>query len=119
MLTICGIKNCNTMKKAFNWLQEHDVPYEFRDFKKDPLSPQELDELVHFVGLDVLVNKRGMTWKRLGLADKDLSDDQIKEELLDHQTMIKRPVLIRDDDAVMVGFDEDAFSGFVSDGSDQ
>ena len=107
------------MKKAFNWLDEHEVPYEFRDFKKDPLATDELDELVHFVGLDVLVNKRGMTWKRLGLADKNLSDEELKKELLDHQTMIKRPVLIREDDAVLVGFDEDSFESFVSGGSDQ
>ncbi len=107
------------MKKAFNWLEEHEIPYEFRDFKKDPLTADELDELIHFVGLDVMVNKRGMTWKRLGLSDKNLSDDELKKELLDHQTMIKRPVLISDDDAVLVGFDEDSFSSFVSDGSDQ
>ena len=107
------------MKKAFNWLGEHEVRYDFRDFKKDPLTADELDELIHYVGLDVLVNKRGMTWKRLGLADRELSEDQLKKELLEHQTMIKRPVLIRDDDAVMVGFDEDAFGSFVEDGSDQ
>ncbi len=105
------------MKKAFTWLREHEVAYTFRDVKKEPLMPDELDELIRLVGLDPLVNRRGMTWKRLGLSDKDLTDDQLKEQLLEHQTMIKRPVLIRGGEAVLVGFDEDAYGSFVLNGT--
>lgn len=112
MLKVYGIKNCNKVRDTFKWLEENDVDYEFIDLKKDPLSEGKLDELVHKVGLDVLVNKRGMKWRTLGLKDKNLDEDQLFDQLLEHQTMIKRPVLELDD-AVLVGYDEDAFDSFV------
>jgi Spx/MgsR family transcriptional regulator len=88
------------------------VDYQFIDLKKDPLSEGKLDEFVHKVGLDVLINRRGTTWRNLGLKDKNLDEDQLFDQLLANQTMIKRPVLELDD-AVLVGFDEDAFDSFV------
>lgn len=88
------------------------MDYEFIDLKKDPLSEQKLDEFVHKVGLDVVLNKRGMKWRDLGLKDKDLDDDQLFDQLLEHQTMIKRPI-IEQGDAILVGYDEDAFDAFV------
>lgn len=112
MLRVYGIKNCNKVRDTFKWLKENEVEYEFIDLKKDPLSEGKLDEFVHKVGLDVLVNKRGMKWRSLGLKDKNLDEDQLFDQLLEHQTMIKRPVLELDD-AVLVGYDEDAFDSFV------
>lgn len=112
MLKVYGIKNCNKVRDTFKWLEENDVDYEFIDLKKDPLSEGKLDEFVYKVGLDVLVNKRGMKWRTLGLKDKNLDEDQLFDQLLEHQTMIKRPVLELDD-AVLVGYDEDAFDSFV------
>jgi Spx/MgsR family transcriptional regulator len=112
MLKIYGIKNCNKVRDTFKWLEENDVDYEFIDLKKDPLSEGKLDEFVHKVGLDVLINKRGTTYRNLGLKDKDLDEDQLFDQLLENQTMIKRPVL-EQDDAVLVGYDEDAFDSFV------
>lgn len=114
MLTICGIRNCNTMKKAFSWLDENKVDYQFRDFKKDPLSINELTSLIKRVGIETLVNKKGMTWKKLGLAGKNLTDQELIGQLLKHQTMIKRPVLIDADDHVLVGFDDESFSQFTA-----
>ncbi len=115
MFKVFGIKNCDTMKKTFKWLDEHKVDYEFVDLKKTPLSLDELSGISQLVGMDVLVNKRGMTWKKLGLKDKNLSDEELLQVLKDHQTMIKRPVIISEDNAILVGFDEDAISGFVLD----
>ncbi len=112
MLEVIGITNCNTIKKTKEWLSEKDVSYSFRDVKKDPLSPNELAELVMRAGLDTLVNRKGRKWKMLGLSDKELSDNDLFEVLLEHQTMIKRPVL-RKGEAVMVGFDEDALQNFI------
>ena len=112
MLKVYGIKNCNKVRDTFKWLKENDVDYEFIDLKKDPLSEGKLDEFVHKVGLDVLINKRGTTYRNLGLKDKDLDEDQLFDQLLENQTMIKRPVL-EQDDAVLVGYDEDAFDSFV------
>jgi Spx/MgsR family transcriptional regulator len=112
MLKVYGIKNCNKVRDTFKWLDENDVDYQFIDLKKDPLSEGKLDEFVHKVGLDVLINRRGTTWRYLGLKDKNLDEDQLFDQLLANQIMIKRPVLELDD-AVLVGFDEDAFDSFV------
>jgi Spx/MgsR family transcriptional regulator len=112
MLKVYGIKNCNKVRDTFKWLDENDVDYQFIDLKKDPLSEGKLDEFVHKVGLDVLINRRGTTWRNLGLKDKNLDEDQLFDQLLANQIMIKRPVLELDD-AVLVGFDEDAFDSFV------
>lgn len=112
MLKVYGIKNCNKVRDTFKWLDENDIEYTFIDLKKEPLSEDKLDEFVHKVGLDVILNRRGMKWRTLGLKDQNLSDDELFDKLLEHQTMIKRPVLEKDG-AVLVGFDEDAFESFV------
>lgn len=112
MLKVYGIKNCNKVRDTFKWLDENDIEYEFINLKKEPLSEGKLDEFVHKVGLDVLINKRGTTYRNLGLKDKDLSEDDLFDVLLENQTMIKRPVL-EQDDAVLVGYDEDAFDSFI------
>ena len=112
MLKVYGIKNCNKVRDTFKWLEENDIDYEFINLKKEPLSEGKLDEFVHKVGLDVLVNKRGTTYRNLGLKVKDIDEDELFDLLLENQTMIKRPVLELDD-AVLVGYDEDAFDSFV------
>lgn len=112
MLEVIGIKNCDTIRKTRTWLEENDIEYDFRDVKAKPLSPGELADFVKKVGLEAIVNKRGRTWKMLGLADKNLNDNDLFEVLLEKQTMIKRPVF-KYNEAVLVGFDEDAVKTFV------
>lgn len=112
MIQVYGIKNCDKVRKTFKWLKENEVEYKFYDLKKEPLTREELQEFVHRIGLDVLVNRRGMKWRQLGLKDKNLNDDELFDQLLEHQTMIKRPVLIKNE-AILVGYDEDAFEAFV------
>lgn len=113
MLHIAGINNCNKIRDTKKWMDEHDVEYTFIDVKKDPLTRSELKELEIKVGLDVLVNKRGRKWRDLGLAKKDLSDEQLFDQLLEHQTMIKRPVLLKEE-SVLVGYDEESFEAFIA-----
>jgi len=112
MIQVYGIKNCNKVRDTFRWLEDHEVEYEFVDLKKEPLTREELQEFVDMIGLDVMINRRGMKWRQLGLKDKNLSDEQLFEELLEHQVMIKRPVLVRGE-AMLVGYDEDSFEAFV------
>jgi len=114
MIQVYGIKNCDKIKATKKWLENSGIDYTFYDLKKEPLTREELREFVHRIGLDVLVNKRGTTWRNLKLKDKDLSDDEMFQILLDNQTMIKRPVLIKDE-AILVGYDEEAFESFVED----
>lgn len=114
MLHITGIKNCDTVRKALKWLDAREQAYEFRDVKTNPLSSEELSSLIQRAGLYTLVNKRGMTWRKLGLAKKDLNDQEMAETLLEHQTMIKRPVVEAEgSEALVVGFDEDALADFI------
>ena len=112
MLEVIGISNCNTIKKTRTWLEDRGVSYTFRDLKKTPLDPGELATLVARTGLETLVNRRGRTWKMLGLTDKTLTDSDLFESLLAHQSMIRRPVLF-DGEAILVGFDEDALMAFT------
>lgn len=112
MIQVYGIKNCNKIRDTLAWLKKNDVEHQFYDLKKEPLTREELEEFVHRIGLDVLVNRRGMKWRQLGLKDKNLSDEELFDQLLEHQTMIKRPVLIKGE-AILVGYDEEAFEAFI------
>jgi Spx/MgsR family transcriptional regulator len=113
MIQILGIKNCNTIRDTLRWLDEKGFEYRFVDLKKEPLSEYELAGLARKVGLETLANKRGMKWRTLGLAGRDLSEDELFDLLLEHQTMIKRPVVLRGE-AVMIGFDEEALESFLT-----
>jgi arsenate reductase (glutaredoxin) len=108
---IYGIKNCDTMKKAFKWLNEHEIEYTFINFKETPLSIIEIERFAYFVGLDTLVNRRGTTWKMLDLGNRDVSDEELIYLTFENQTLIKRPVLELDG-SIMVGFDADAYEAF-------
>lgn len=112
MLTIVGIKNCSTIKKTLTWLDENEQEYTFRDVKKEPLDESEIADLVKKVGLETLVNKRGMKWRTLELNKREVSDEELLELVFEHQTMIKRPVVLSGE-AAMVGFDEEALESFI------
>lgn len=108
---IYGIKNCDTMKKAFNWLNEHNIEYTFVNLKDTPLELIELERFAYFVGLDTLVNKRGTTWKKLNIEKDELEEHELLQLTLENQTMIKRPVL-ESDGSIIVGYDADAYEAF-------
>jgi len=114
MIQVYGIKNCNKIRDTLRWLKEREVEHIFFDLKKEPLTREELDEFIYRIGLDVLVNRRGTTWRNLGLNDRNLSDQELSDLLIENQSMIKRPVIVRDE-AMIVGYDEDAFEEFISD----
>lgn len=118
MLHVFGIKNCNKIRDTLAWLEDHEVEYTFNSVRKEPLTRDELREIADKVGLDVLVNRRGRKWRDLGLAGKDLDDDELFEILLENQVMIKRPLIV-DEDAVIVGYDETAFEAFTGAGGDE
>ncbi len=112
MIKVYGIKNCNKIRDTRKWLDERNVEYEFVDVKKNPIPAEYLADFTEKVGLDVLINRKGMKWRQLGLAKKDVSDKELFDELLEHQTMIKRPLIVKGE-AILVGYDEDAFETFI------
>ncbi|MCH8496066.1 MAG: arsenate reductase family protein [Balneolales bacterium] len=112
MLHVVGIKNCSTVKKTMKWLEEQDVEFTFQDVKKDPLTEEQILDLVKKLSIKTVLNKKGTKWRSLQLNDDDLSDQDLFELLVEHQTMIKRPVLIHGE-AVMVGFDPEGVEAFL------
>ena len=107
MLTIYGIKNCDTMKKAFLWLDGNNVAYQFHDYKKASLDENTLNHWLDTLGWQALVNQKGTTWRKLAL-DKNILDNQtIKPIILQNLSMVKRPLLILNDDQMVLGFDKE------------
>lgn len=93
MITIYGIKNCDTVKKALGYLADSGVPHQFHDFRKDGLERRILEGWVREAGIDILLNRRGTTWRKLPENQKnDLTEAGAIDLLLAQPAMIKRPV---------------------------
>ena len=105
-LTIYGIKNCDTVKKALKFLSSKSLPHEFIDFRENLISEDLYKKMEQGVGLEKLINKRSSTYRLLTDDEKQ----NIGYELVSkYPTLIKRPVLIQNGD-VMVGFSEKQYS---------
>jgi len=93
-VTIYGIKNCETMKKARSWLEGHDVGYTFHDYKVQGIERTRLEGWVREFGWEALLNRAGTTFRKLPDADKaGLTEKKAIALMLDQPSMIKRPVL--------------------------
>lgn len=109
-LTLYGIKNCDTVRKARNWLEEHDVAYIFHDYKLAGVTRQKLEDWVAQVGWEKLLNKAGTTFRKLPDADRaDLTEKKAVALMLAHPTLIKRPVLEMPQ-GLLVGFKPDVYA---------
>lgn len=94
MVTIYGIKNCDTMKRAFIWLDGHKIAYRFHDYKKDSIDRATLEGWVKKAGWEPLLNRAGTTFRKLPEADKqDLNEKKAIALMLAQPSMIRRPVL--------------------------
>ena len=94
MLTLYGISNCDTMKKARQWLTDRGIEYRFHDYKKDGLERPMLEGWVDELGWEALLNRRGMMWRKLDPARKaELDRDSAIEIMLETPSIIKRPLL--------------------------
>ncbi|MGF0537770.1 ArsC family reductase [Agrobacterium sp. ES01] len=113
-LTIYGIKNCDTMKKARQWLDDHGQAYVFHDYKSAGIDRPSLEIWAGKAGWEVLLNKAGTTFKKLPPEAKaDLDQDKAITLMLEQPSMIKRPVLVSDD-GLIVGFKPDTYDTFFS-----
>lgn len=113
MLTIYGIKNCNTMKKAFDFLNDKGVAYEFFDYKKSVLSKADFDKFVALFG-DKVINKQGTTYRKFDDDTKAvlMSDDTfaIYEIIKDNQSVLKRPMVMGEyqgKEVALIGFGDE------------
>jgi arsenate reductase (glutaredoxin) len=93
-ITIHGIKNCDTVKKAFAWLDAHAVAYDFHDYKKVPPSKAQLTHWCRAAGWETVLNRAGPTFRKLADGDKaDLNQAKAIALMLTNPSMIKRPIL--------------------------
>jgi arsenate reductase (glutaredoxin) len=94
MITLYGIKNCDTVKKARDWLAKNNIDYRFHDFRADGLDPTQVKNWIVELGLDTLVNKRSTTWKELDENTKaDFNEQNAVTVIVENPTLIKRPLL--------------------------
>ena len=95
MTTLYGIPNCDTVKRARAWLDDHGVAYAFHDFKKQGVPEAELDRWLKAPGWEALVNRKGTTWRKLDEATRDAVVDaaSARPVLLANPSLIKRPVV--------------------------
>ncbi|MGB0630043.1 MAG: arsenate reductase [Alphaproteobacteria bacterium] len=108
MITVYGIRNCDTCRKALKWLEAENIEHRFHDFRKDGLADTQVADWLEAVGPDVLLNKRGTTWRNLDdaqKADAEREPDKLAALLLEHPTLIKRPVS-ENGDRIYIGFTE-------------
>lgn len=111
LTTLYGIKNCDTVKKARKWLEQNGQDYTFHDVRADGLDADMVGRWCDALGWEKVLNKRSTTWKQLSDSDKDtINEASAKALLLEHPTLIKRPVLEQNNNALEVGFKADRYA---------
>lgn len=114
-MKLYGIPNCNTVKKARDWLTAHQIAYEFHDFKKQGISEQQLQSWLTQLPESKLINRAGLTWRGL--------DEHTKQSIIDNASaitlmmaktsVIKRPILEKDSKIIALGFSETEYSALL------
>lgn len=110
MVTLYGIQNCDTVRKARHWLDKNGVEYSFHDLRKDGLNTELVSTWSSTLGWKSLINKRGMTWRQLpDNENQDIDENKAINLMTSHPTLIKRPLL--DTGFIQhLGFDEHVYA---------
>jgi Spx/MgsR family transcriptional regulator len=114
-MIVYGIKNCNTVKTALDWLKKNKIDFEFHDYKSKGISEVKLKQWSKQVGWESLVNKRGTTWRQLDEATQSkVTNEAAAIGLMKEKTsVIKRPLIEEGDKVVALGFDEAVYKKLV------
>ncbi len=110
MYKVYGIPNCDTVKKALTWLKEHDIHFEFHNFKKEGISQEKLEAWLEKYPWETLVNKAGTTWKKLDESQKATDTVSAIQLMMEQTSVIKRPVLEKEE-IISVGFKPELYEG--------
>ena len=114
-ITIYGIKNCDTMKKARAWLDKQGVVYAFHDYKTAGIDRERLEKWAKKVGWETLLNRAGTTFKKLPDKEKDgVTEKKAIALMLDQPSMVKRPVLDLGGGKLLVGFKPELYDEAVA-----
>ncbi|ANQ17712.1 arsenate reductase [Vibrio natriegens] len=109
-ITMFGIPNCDTIKKAKKWLEAEDIAYEFHDYRKQGVDEALVTEFCDALGWEIVLNKRGTTFRQLTQEQKDsLNEENAIKLLVENPAMIKRPIL-KVNDQLHIGFKADQYT---------
>lgn len=111
MYTVYGIPNCNTVKKALDWLKANSISYEFHDYKKKGIDAAHLQSWSKQKGWEALINKKGTTWRQLDAnAQAAVTNEKAAITLMQDKTsVIKRPLIESNGKVLALGFEEKAY----------
>lgn len=109
MITLYGIKNCDTVKRARTWLKENGVEYTFYNYKKDGVDKKVLHQAIKEHGWEEIINRRGTTWKQLPDKVRDNMDEASAiTQAMENPSLIKRPLILKDG-STHLGFNPDTY----------
>jgi len=112
LVKVYGVPSCDQIKKTKSLLENNIILFTFVNIRKQPLEQIKLDRIISQLGIDIVLNRRGMLYRKLGLKDKNLSDADLATEVFNEQGMIKRP-LIEFKNKFLIGYDEQAILSFL------
>ena len=112
-LHVYGIRNCDTVRATLKWLETRNVPCTFHDFRKDALTADLLRDWTDSTHGPYLVNRRSATWRTLGEAGRRAVEADPVPVLLEHPTLIKRPVITDGEEILDVGFDPENLEDYI------
>ena len=114
MLTVFGIKSCDTCRKARKYFAENDIEFRFHDVRDDGLDIQMLERWASRIEWTKLLNKQSLTWRKIPDVDRaDMSKNRAFALMIENPTLVKRPVL-ESEQFIAVGFSEKRFSDFLT-----
>ena len=114
MIKLYGIKNCDTVKKAINWLTDNNVKYQFHDYKKEGVDKKKLQQFIQEFGLEKIINRKGTTWHKLSVDEQSKINNQESaiKLMVENTSIIKRPIIDLGSKC-LVGFDEEEWRSFI------
>ncbi len=113
MITLYGIKNCDSVRKARRWLESGEVKYQFHDLRTDGVEPSLLQDWIEQLGWEKLLNRRSTTWRQLPDNEKtELDARKAAALMLQHPTLIKRP-LLDNGSRCLAGFDQQSWQALL------
>jgi len=114
VVTIYGIKNCDTMKKAFVWLSQHQIDYQFHDYKKSGAPEALVSEWIDMLGWETLINRKGTTWRKLDEHTRNsMNAERALRLAVEQPSIIKRPIVIKGG-KMLSGFTTETWAAFFT-----
>ena len=114
-MKVYGIPNCNTVKKAQDWLKTNQIDFEFHNFKKESITAEKLNKWFNTFGWEKVINKNGLTFKKLNKEEQQAinSPEKAVVYLMANTSAIKRPIVEQNGQAILIGFTEDAYQDLL------